>query len=96
MSYVSDILSRTEDSPLELSPTSKHGILVDGGTILCSISSTLVVFDNICVQMGIYTSLGISFHVLFDNIVKSRHKHRSFNFFFSWMTYIILENLFMS
>jgi len=43
MSYVSDILSKTEDWTLELSPTSTHGILVDGGTILCSISSTLAV-----------------------------------------------------
>jgi len=29
MNYVSDILSGTEDPTLELSPTSKHGILVD-------------------------------------------------------------------
>jgi len=29
MNYVSDILFGTEDPTLELSPTSKHGILVD-------------------------------------------------------------------
>ena len=50
----------------------------------------------ICVRIGIYTSLGIGFHVLFDNIVKSHNRHRSFNFFFSWMSYVILENLQMS
>jgi len=43
MNYISDILSKTKDPTLELSPTSKHGILADGGTILCSISSTLAV-----------------------------------------------------
>jgi len=50
----------------------------------------------ICVWTGIFTRLGISFHILFDNIVKSHHRHRSLNFFFSWMSDVILENLQMS
>ena len=48
---------------------------------------------DICVWTGIFTRLGISFHILFHNIVKSHHRHRSLNFFFSGMSDVILENL---
>jgi len=61
MSYVSDILSKIEDPALELSPTSKYGILVDGGTILYSISSTLVVLVGCTLGYIIGCKLGSIF-----------------------------------